>query len=59
MAENELQNMTGRGGVMPDPNVAARRVIWGGAASLQGTRDVPRETPIALTYNRSTHAVML
>ncbi|MEA2788371.1 MAG: FdhD protein [Acetobacteraceae bacterium] len=59
MAENELQNMTGRGGVMPDPIVAARRVIWGGAASLQGTRDVPRETPIALTYNRSTHAVML
>ena len=44
---------------MPDPVVAAPRVAWRDEAARDGVRQVPRETPIALTYNRSTHAVML
>jgi FdhD protein len=44
---------------MPDPAVSVPRVIWRGDAAQNGQRVVPRETPVALTYNRSTHAVML
>ena len=42
-----------------DPVVAVPRVAWRGDAADDGVRLVPGETPIALTYNRSTHAVML
>ena len=45
--------------VMADPVVSAPRVAWRGEVAQEGVRAVPRETPIALTYNRSTHAVML
>ena len=44
---------------MTDPVVPTRRVAWRGDVAQEGVRVVPRETPIALTYNRSTHAVML
>jgi FdhD protein len=44
---------------MPDPAVSAPRVAWRGDVAQDGVRIVPRETPVALTYNRSTHAVML
>jgi FdhD protein len=44
---------------MPDPTVAAPRVAWRGDTAQNGVRVVPRETPVALTYNRATHAVML
>jgi FdhD protein len=44
---------------MPDPVVAAPRISWRGGAAQDGARVVPRETPVALTYNRATHAVML
>ncbi|WP_428492116.1 formate dehydrogenase accessory sulfurtransferase FdhD [Rhodopila sp.] len=44
---------------MTDPIVRAARVAWRGDACADGLRSVPRETPVALTYNRSTHAVML
>ena len=37
----------------------AARVAWRGGDVEDGARVVPRETPVALTYNRSTHAVML
>lgn len=41
------------------PAVSVPRVTWRGGAAAQGMRAVPEETPVALTYNRSTHAVML
>lgn len=44
---------------MADTVLQAPRLAWRGNARYHGVRAVPRETPIALTYNRSTHAVML
>src|SRR5882757_1014515 len=44
---------------MADPVVSAARVAWRGDVAQEGVRLVPGETPVALTYNRSTHAVML
>ena len=44
---------------MSDTVVPAPRVAWRGDAAQDGVRLVPRETPVALTYNRATHAVML
>jgi FdhD protein len=44
---------------MPDAVVPAPRVAWRGDVAQDGVRLVPRETPVALTYNRATHAVML
>ena len=35
------------------------RIAWRGEVISHGARAVPEETPVALTYNRSTHAVML
>src|SRR5438270_9554275 len=45
--------------VMADPVVNARRGAWRGDGIVEGVRVIPREIPVALTYNRSTHAVML
>ena len=53
---------------VPSPVVSVDRLIWRDlgrdAAStpdepLAGTRVIPEETPIALTYGRETHAVMM
>jgi FdhD protein len=44
---------------MPDPASPVRRIAWRGTIAHDGERVVARETPIALTYNRATHAVML
>ena len=44
---------------MADPVIPAARVAWRGEACHDGIRSVPQETPVALTYNRCTHAVML
>jgi FdhD protein len=39
--------------------VAVNRIAWVGVQPTNGSRLVARETPVALTYNRTTHAVML
>jgi FdhD protein len=44
---------------VPDPLISVPRTAWRGDARVAGSRTVPREVPIALTFNRSTHAVML
>ena len=44
---------------MADPATPVQRIAWRGDSAADGVRVVPRETPVALTYDRATHAVML
>jgi FdhD protein len=44
---------------MADPTATVRRIAWRGDTASNGVRVVPSETPVALSYNRATHAVML
>lgn len=44
---------------VPPPYVSVDRLMWRGEAAAPGTRIIPEETAIALTYGRSTHAVMM
>ncbi len=54
---------------VPSPVVSVDRLTWRDDAStsgrpasgtpISGTRIIPEETPIALTYGRATHAVMM
>ena len=46
-------------GLIPPPKRTVVRTAWRDGESAVGTRDVPEETPVAFTYNRATHAVML
>ena len=48
----------------PDPTIPAAtrrigRAAWHGGAFVEGERDIPEEMPIALSYNRVSHAVMM
>jgi FdhD protein len=43
----------------PEPVVLSPRRAWRDNTATDGIRVVPRETPVALTYDRNTHAVML
>ena len=41
------------------PARTVTRTAWRGDAATDGPRTIPEETPVALTYNRTAHAVML
>jgi FdhD protein len=45
--------------MIPPPVVSVSRTAWRHGEAATGSRAVPEETPVAFTYNRSTHAVML
>ena len=44
---------------LPPPARSVVRTAWRGGDATRGTRTIPEETPVALTYNRSAYAVML
>src|ERR1700712_1154564 len=44
---------------MPDPVHTADRKIWRDGSPSEGTRLIPEETALALTYNGGTYAVMM
>src|SRR6516164_7218255 len=43
----------------PKPSVRVRELACKGGILGKGERVVPEETPVALTYNRLSHAVMM
>ena len=43
----------------PLPYCSVERQLWRDDGVTSGTRAIPEETPIALTYGRTTHAVMM
>lgn len=45
--------------MVPPPVQTVTRIVWRDNHASEGGRTIPEETPIALTYNRATHAVML
>ncbi len=44
---------------IPPSATRAGRIAWRDGGASEGIRTVPTETPVALTYGRATHAVML
>src|SRR5690242_13814188 len=44
---------------LPEPVHTVLRTAWRDGEATRGTRAIPEETPVALTYNRSAYAVML
>lgn len=44
---------------VPPPVQRVGRAAWAGGEQSSGSRAVPEETAVALTYNRTTHAVMM
>ncbi|MGY3614294.1 formate dehydrogenase accessory sulfurtransferase FdhD [Bradyrhizobium sp. USDA 10063] len=44
---------------MHDPVTSAERQVWRDGSLSEGTRQIPEETPLALTYNGGTYAVMM
>jgi FdhD protein len=44
---------------MPHPVYSAKRQVWRDGGASTGTRQIPEETALALTYNGGTYAVMM
>ena len=44
---------------MPNPVRSVDRQIWRDTGVSEGTRSIPEETALALTYNGGTYAVMM
>ncbi|WP_027581494.1 formate dehydrogenase accessory sulfurtransferase FdhD [Bradyrhizobium sp. Ai1a-2] len=44
---------------MHDPIISAERQVWRDGSLSDGTRQIPEETALALTYNGGTYAVMM
>ena len=44
---------------LPDSTQTVANLRWGTGGGEPASRNVPEETPVALTYNRATHAVMM
>ena len=44
---------------MPRPVYSAKRQVWRDGGVNTGTRQIPEETALALTYNGGTYAVMM
>ncbi|MCA6110270.1 formate dehydrogenase accessory sulfurtransferase FdhD [Bradyrhizobium cenepequi] len=44
---------------MHDPVTSAERQVWRDGSLSEGTRQIPAETALALTYNGGTYAVMM
>jgi FdhD protein len=44
---------------MHDPVTSAKRQVWRDGSLSEGTRQIPEETALALTYNGGTYAVMM
>ena len=44
---------------MPRPVYSAKRQVWRDGGASTGTRQIPEETALALTYNGGTYAVMM
>ncbi len=44
---------------LPEPVHSVLRTAWRDGEATRGTRAIPEETPIALSYNRTAYAVML
>ena len=44
---------------LPSPTVQGPRVVWRDGGFSAGSRALPEETAVALTYNRATYAVMM
>ena len=45
--------------VLPAPARPVARVAWRGGVATPGARDIAEETPVALSYNNATLAVMM
>lgn len=45
--------------MIPEPVISVARTAWRDDGTSSGNRAIPEETAIALSYNRTTHAVML
>ncbi len=59
MASTRPENPDNLAYALPESVQNVMNLRWGAGGAAASTRSVPEETPVALTYNRATHAVMM